>query len=63
MVRTWAPRGQMPQLVFSHDWGKSSVIAGIIWWQFYFRLYRGSIKAAQGIDFLLNCNAYSKAGC
>jgi transposase len=52
VVRTWAPRGQTPQLEFSHAWGKLSVIAGITWWQFYFRLYRGSIKAPQAVDFL-----------
>jgi transposase len=27
-------------------------MAGITWWQFYFRLYRGSIKAPQAVDFL-----------
>lgn len=52
VVRTWAPRGQTPQLRFSHAWGKLSVIAGITWWEFYFRLYRGSIRAAQAVDFL-----------
>lgn len=52
VVRTWAPKGQTPQLEFSHAWGKLSVIAGITWWQFYFRLYRGSIKAPQAVDFL-----------
>ena len=52
VVRTWAPIGQTPQLTFNHAWGKLSVIAGITWWQFYFRLYRGSIKAAQAVEFL-----------
>lgn len=52
VVRTWARKGQTPQLVFSHAWGKLSVIAGITWWEFYFRLYRGSIKAAQAVEFL-----------
>jgi transposase len=52
VVRTWAPRGQTPQLEFSHAWGKLSVIAGITRWQFYFRLYRGTIKALQAVDFL-----------
>lgn len=52
VVRTWAPRGQTPQLRFSHAWGKLSVMAGITWREFYFRLYRGSIKAAQAVDFL-----------
>lgn len=52
VVRTWAPKGQTPQLVFSHSWGKLSVIAGITWWEFYFRLYRGSIKGRQAAEFL-----------
>jgi transposase len=28
------------------------VIAGITWWRFYFRLYPGSIRAPQVVDFL-----------
>lgn len=52
VVRTWAPKGQTPQLVFSHAWGKLSIIAGITWRQFYFRLYRGSIKSPQAVEFL-----------
>jgi transposase len=52
VVRTWAPRGQTPQLEFSHAWGKLSVIAGVTWWQCYFRLYRGSIRSRQAVEFL-----------
>jgi transposase len=52
VVRTWAPIGQTPQLVFSHSWGQLSVIAGITWSQFYFRLYRGSIRGQQATEFL-----------
>jgi transposase len=52
VTRTWAPRGQTPQLTFRFNWGKLAVIAGVTWWQFYFRLYRGSIRAAQVVDFL-----------
>lgn len=52
VVRTWSPKGQTPQLVFSHAWGKLSVIAGITWREFYFRLYRGSIKGRQAVEFL-----------
>ena len=51
-MRTWARIGQTPQLVFSHAWGKLSVIAGITWWAFYFRLFRGSIKSRQAVEFL-----------
>lgn len=28
------------------------MIAGITWWRFYFRLYPGSIRAPQVVDFL-----------
>lgn len=52
VVRTWAPKGQTPQPTFSHAGGKLSVIAGISCSEFYFRLYRGSTKAAQVVDFL-----------
>lgn len=50
--RTWAPKGQTPQLTFNFNWGKLAVIAGITWWRFYFRLYRGTIRSPQVVDFL-----------
>ena len=50
--RTWAPKGQTPQLTFNFNWGKLAVIAGITWWRFYFRLYPGTIRFPQVIDFL-----------
>jgi transposase len=50
--RTWAPRGCPPILQFHFNWNTLSAIAGITWWNFYFRLYPGSIKAPQAIDFL-----------
>jgi transposase len=52
LTRTWAPRGQTPHLHFAFNWGKLAVVAGITWWRFYFRLYRGSIRAPQVVDFL-----------
>ena len=52
ITRTWAPRGETPQLSFHFNWGKMAVIAGVTWWQFYFRLYRGSIRSPQVVDFL-----------
>jgi len=52
VTRTWAPMGETPQLTFHFNWGKLAVIAGMTWWQFYFRLYRGSIRAPQVVDFL-----------
>jgi transposase len=51
-VRTWAPRGQTPVLQYSFNWKLLSVIAGISYWQFYFRLYPGTICSAQIVEFL-----------
>lgn len=39
-------------LQLSFNWKVLSAIAGITMWQFYFRLYRGTIKTPQIIDFL-----------
>ena len=52
MVRTWAPRGQTPVLKHPGGWKKLSAAAGVTRHGFYFRLYPGSIKAPQLIDFL-----------
>ena len=52
LARTWAPVGQTPQLHFSFRWGQLSVIAGVTWRQFYFRLYPGTIRGAQAVAFL-----------
>jgi hypothetical protein len=38
------------QLAF--NWKRLSVIAGITMWTFYFRLYLGTIKSPQIVDFL-----------
>jgi transposase len=53
-VRTWAPRGQTPVLQHHFNWNQLSAIAGITLWTFYFRLYRGTIRTPQVIDFLLH---------
>jgi transposase len=52
VTRTWAPRGQTPQLTFHFNWGKLAIITGVTWWRFYFRIYRGSIRTPQVLDFL-----------
>lgn len=52
MCRTWSPRGQTPQLEFHFNWKQLSAIAGITWWQFYFRLYPGAIRTPQVLNFL-----------
>jgi transposase len=51
-VRTWAPRGQTPVLQYHFTWKVLSAAAGITWWNFYFRLYRRTIRAAEVVDFL-----------
>lgn len=50
--RTWAPRGQTPVLQYAFTWKTLSAIAGVTWWNFYFRLYPGSIRAPQVVEFL-----------
>jgi transposase len=44
--------GETPELIACHSWSKISVIAGITWHEFYFRLYKGSITAKQAVEFL-----------
>ena len=51
-VRTWAPRGQTPVLQYHFNWKLLSASAGITWWNFYFRLYRRAIRAAEVVGFL-----------
>ena len=50
--RTWAPRGQTPILEFNFNWKSLSVVAGLTFLSFYFRLYAGAVKSPQVIDFL-----------
>ena len=51
-ARTWAPKGETPVLQYRFSWKQLSVIAGIIYWHFYFRLFNGSIKSPQIAEFL-----------
>ena len=51
-ARTWAPRGHTPVLQYSFTWKQLSVIAGISFWRFYFRLCNGTIRTAEVIEFL-----------
>lgn len=37
---------------YSFSWKQLSVIAGISFWRFYFRLFAGSIKSPQIVEFL-----------
>jgi transposase len=50
--RTWAPRGQTPVLQYHFTWKTLSAIAGVTWWNFYFRLFAGAIRAPQVVEFL-----------
>lgn len=50
--RTWAPCGQTPVLQYHFRWKKLSLVAGITWWNFYFKLFPDAIKAPQIIEFL-----------
>ncbi|MCZ2115243.1 MAG: IS630 family transposase [Anaerolineae bacterium] len=52
-VRTWAPKGQTPVLQYSFTWKQLSAIAGVTFWNFYFRLFPGSIKSPQLVEFLM----------
>jgi len=39
-------------LQYHFTWKVVSAAAGITWWNFYFRLYRRTIRGAEVIDFL-----------
>ncbi len=52
VCRTWSPRGQTPIVQYSFQWKKLSAIAGLTWWNFYFRLYSSTIRSPQIIKFL-----------
>jgi transposase len=51
-VRTWSPRGQTPILQHQFNWDNLSIAAGITIWQFYFRLYEGSMAKEEILDFV-----------
>jgi transposase len=50
--RTWAPRGQTPVLQYHFNWKTLAAMAGVTWWNFYFRLFPGTIRSPQVIEFL-----------
>ncbi len=51
-ARTWAPRGETPVLQYSFSWKQLSAIAGVSFLRFYFRLYAGTIRSPQIVEFL-----------
>ncbi|HXJ93716.1 MAG TPA: transposase, partial [Terriglobia bacterium] len=50
--RTWSPRGQTPVLQYHFNWNLLSAAAGVTWWNFYFRLFPGTIGGPQVVEFL-----------
>ena len=50
--RTWSPRGETPVIQYHFNWKTLSAIAGVTWWNFYFRLFPGTIRSPQVIIFL-----------
>jgi hypothetical protein len=51
-VRTWSRRGQTPILQYNFNWDKLSAVTGITFFNFYFRLYKGSVKSGEVVDFV-----------
>jgi transposase len=51
-ARTWAPKGQKPTRQYSFCWKQLSVIAGVNFVRFYFRLFASSIRSPQIVEFL-----------
>jgi transposase len=46
-VRTWAPKGKTPVLQYSFTWNQLSAVAGITFWNIYFKLVKGTIRAPE----------------
>jgi putative transposase len=59
-VRTWALKGQTPVIQFHFNWNHVSVMAGLSQSQFVFRLYDGSVKKEQVVEFLKALKAQFK---
>lgn len=51
-IRTWAPRGETPQITFNFNWKSLSAMAGVSFYQFYFKLIEGAVKAPHVVAFL-----------
>ena len=48
----WAPKGKTPVLQYNFNWKSLSAVAGLTFLNFCFRLYPGSVKGEQVVDFL-----------
>jgi len=53
-VRTWAPKGQTPVLQYSFTWNHLSAVAGVTFWNIYFKLIKGAVRAPEFVAFLKN---------
>ncbi len=51
-MKTWAPIGQTPVLQYRFNWKQLSLIAGVTYWNFYFRFFPGAIRSPQIVAFL-----------
>ncbi|GIU73310.1 MAG: hypothetical protein KatS3mg004_0397 [Bryobacteraceae bacterium] len=50
-VRTWAPRSQTPVLQDCFNGKTPPAVVGVTFWNFYFRLHPGPIRAPQRGNF------------
>lgn len=53
-VRTWAPKGETPILQYSFTWNQLSAVAGVTFWNIYFKLVNGAVRAPELVAFLKN---------
>src|SRR4051812_6748997 len=51
-VSTWAPKGQTPVLQYSFNWKQLSAVAGVSFWNIYFKLVQGAVQAPEIVAFL-----------
>ena len=54
-VSTWAPKGQTPVLQYSFTWKQLSAVAGVSFWNIYFKLVQGAVRAPEIVTFLKRC--------
>lgn len=52
VAHTWSLEGHTPVLQHSFTWKQLSAIAGLSFWQFYFRFFPRAIRSEQIIEFL-----------
>src|SRR6201985_2354110 len=53
-VSTWAPKGQTPVLQYSFTWKQLSAVAGVTFWNIYFKLVNGAVRAPELVALLKN---------